>query len=165
MRLTRNTRKNKMLTLVISHYIYLNREQRYKLFDGENIETFGVSVPVWFDKGTTSEPAKEVFCRYLVKNVKNHEAIKTLKDGYEINIPQSVRPLAKFEEQEDYSINSKKKISNYFDRSLKLLDPEDGGAEWLEFKQYATMKHKRKKVEVVHSVEIKDIRILENTLS
>ena len=155
-----------MLTLVVSHYIYLNRDERYKLFNGENVETFGVSVPVWFEKGNTSEPAKEVFCKYILKNVKNHETIKALKDGYEINLPQSVTMLNKIKEglTEDQLTNLKK-IYDRLDRSSKLLDAEDGGAQWLEFKQYLNMNFKRKKVEVVHSVEIKDISILEKTLN
>lgn len=155
-----------MITLVISHYIYLNRDERYKLFNGESVETLGVSVPVWFDKGSTSEPAKEVFCQYLVKNNRNHEVIKTLKDGYEINLPQSIAFLKKMKEGfDEKQLLDHIKGNDFFDRSIRLLDAEDGGAEWLEFKQYASMRLKKKKIEVVHSVEIKDISILQQTLN
>lgn len=155
-----------MLTLVVSHYIYLDRDQRYKLFNGETIETSGISIPVWFEKGSTSEPAQEVFCKYILKNQRNHETIKALKDGYEINLPQSVAliNLMKTKTEED-GLESLRKLYEHYDRSLKLLDPEDGGAKWLDFKQYANMTFKKRKVEVVHSVEIKDKAILESTLN
>lgn len=155
-----------MLTLIVSHYIYLNRDERYTLFNGNTVETVGVSVPVWFEKGSTSEPAREIFCKYKITNIKNHKIIKVLKDGYEINLPQSTTLINKLATTNDSKqLENLKKIFSNFDRSLKLLDAEDGGAEWLEFKQYDKMKFKKKNVEVVHSVEIKDIRILEKTLA
>lgn len=154
-----------MLTLILSHYIYLDRAERYKLFNGESVETSGISIPVWFEKGSTSEPAQEVFCRYKIKNVRDHESIKSLKDGYEINLPQSVALIDKIKSGIDNeTFESLKKLYELYDRSLKLLDPEDGGAKWLSFKQYGTLTYKRKKVDVVHSVEIKDIEILKKTL-
>ena len=55
-----------MATLTVSHYIYLSREQRYELNDGKDIEIVGICVPVWFQKGNTSEPAQEIFCKYKI---------------------------------------------------------------------------------------------------
>ena len=57
-----------MATLTISHYIYLTKEQRYALHERQPIEAIGISVPVWFNKGNTSEPAKEIFCKYQIAN-------------------------------------------------------------------------------------------------
>ena len=59
-----------MATLTISHYVYLNREQRYDIHDLKPVEVIGVSVPVWFNNGNTSEPAKEVFCKlFCIENM------------------------------------------------------------------------------------------------
>ena len=57
-----------MITLATSHNIYLTHEDRYALVKGQTVESVGVSVPVWFIKGTTSEPAVEVFCKYVLTN-------------------------------------------------------------------------------------------------
>jgi hypothetical protein len=56
-----------MLTLTVSHNIFLTKKQRYELSVVEStLEVIGISFPVWFYKGKTSEPAKEVFCKYIL---------------------------------------------------------------------------------------------------
>jgi len=57
-----------MLNLTIQHFIHLARDQRYALHEGIELVVVGVSIPVWFLDKVTSEPAKEVFCRYYLKN-------------------------------------------------------------------------------------------------
>ncbi|NIQ13767.1 MAG: hypothetical protein GTO02_04995, partial [Candidatus Dadabacteria bacterium] len=47
------------MKLVISHNLFLTKEQRYKWHDGEDLEVVGVSVPVWLDEKKSSEPATE----------------------------------------------------------------------------------------------------------
>ena len=80
-----------MTTLIISHYLYLNREQRYLLHENkEPIEVHGISVPVWFQKGNTSEPAKEVFCKYRITNETTTKSITATNCGYLINLPQMI---------------------------------------------------------------------------
>jgi hypothetical protein len=61
----------------------------------EKIEVIGASVPVWFYRGNTSEPAKEIFSKYILTNLETNEAILRTKEGYQINLPQKVdiRPL------------------------------------------------------------------------
>ena len=36
-----------MIRLTILHNIHLNKDKRYKIYQGEDIETVGVSVPCW----------------------------------------------------------------------------------------------------------------------
>ena len=55
-----------MATLTISHHIYLTDEQRYKIHNGEYLSLQGIARPVWFYKGSTSEPAQEIFCPPLI---------------------------------------------------------------------------------------------------
>ena len=76
-------------TLTISHYIYLTREERYALFEGKRLETIGVSVPVWFRKGDTSEPTQEVFCKYTITNKLSFRSIVQNDEGYTLNLPQT----------------------------------------------------------------------------
>jgi hypothetical protein len=130
-------------TLTISHYIYLTREERYGLFRGEKLETTGISVPVWFRKGDTSEPAQEVFCKYIITNSLSFKSIVQTDEGYALNLPQTFYG-------KDNSTTAK-----------KLLDVEDGGCEELTYRQYSKID---KNVGVVHFIEIKPIEILLDTL-
>ena len=60
-----------MLSIAIHHNIWLTRDQRYAIHDGAEIVVVGVSIPVWVHNNkVTSEPAKEVFCKYYLKNPK-----------------------------------------------------------------------------------------------
>ena len=56
------------VTLTIHHNIFLTREERLSLHSGESIETIGYAIPVWTEGEATTEPAKEVFCRYYLLN-------------------------------------------------------------------------------------------------
>ena len=71
-----------MLTLVISHNINLSREERYNLHQGKPVTTVGVSVPVWFEKGNTSEPAQEVFVLYRLTNTSDDYALWEFNEKY-----------------------------------------------------------------------------------
>jgi hypothetical protein len=146
----------RMNVLIISHYIYLNREQRYELHSGKKIEVVGISIPVWFNKGTTSEPAKELFCKYQITNEPKEKEITPFEEGYIINLPQ--KPDLDEQEMNLYfSVETK--------TSENLLDIKDGGSEELEFKQYSKIKKDNKEFNVLHFVEIKTEEVLKNTLS
>lgn len=126
-----------MATLTISHYIYLTKEQRYDLHNGKEVSVIGVSVPVWFQKGTTSEPAQEVFCEYTLSNKDKNKFVEIKGGSYEVA----------------------------FKDSLRLLDIEDGGSEYLELKQYDIIKVFGRDFSVVHFIEIKPLEVLVESLS
>lgn len=125
-----------MITIAVSHNIYLTYEERYSLHENKKIETTGISVPVWFYKGSTSEPGNEIFCKYLITCQKGERPIKHNQQGYEINITNS----------------------------LNLLDLKDGGSEWLNFKQFNKVKKGKIFYNFIHFVEIKPIEILLRTI-
>lgn len=129
-----------MATLVIAHNIFLTKEERYKLHSGEPIEVTGVNVPVWFEKGNTSEPAQEVFCKYRITNTKENKAIVPFDEGYNISIPKEAE-------------------------TIKLLDIKDGGCEWLYFRQYGEVHQKKKKFNIIHDVEFRPLEDLTDTLT
>jgi hypothetical protein len=129
-----------MATLTVSHNIFLTRDERYRLHKGEKLIVTGVSVPVWFKKGSTSEPAQEVFCTYELTNEPGEKPISTIENGYLINLPQK----------------SEKSPAS----SIGLLDINDGGSEWVEFRQYNTVYRDGKKYNLVHFVEVKPIELL-----
>jgi hypothetical protein len=157
-----------MLTLTILHNIYLSKEQRYALSKGEKIEATGVSVPVWFYQGSTSEPAIEVFCKYVLENNGEKSGVVFQKDGYRIKLPQF---------PENYSVPKvKDKVmtmddyEQWYKTSIPasgkdLLDLEDGGLQSMEFKEYGKVVKNEDAIGLMHTIEIKPIEMLTNSLS
>lgn len=135
---------NNNLSLTISHIIFLDRNQRYDIYEGKECNLIGVSVPVWMKKDKTSEPASEVFVKYKITTNSNKTIIKHNKEGYEIS-------LCDLETLNDN------------DPDIKgLLDIKDGGSEWLAFKQNKKFKMKNNKnLNLVHFVQMKPLEELE----
>lgn len=162
-----------VLTLAILHKIYLTKEERYSLVNKEKIEIIGVSIPVWFYKGNTSEPALEVFCKYIITNDEKDYPISTHKQGYQINIPQ------KEKEENDKLIISddnwrrlpiSDKINLVSIRKTQpsaeaLKDIADGGSEYLFFKKMNQVEKEGKIMHMIHTVEIMCIEDLEKSFS
>lgn len=139
------------LTLTVSHNIFLDRNQRYDLFNGNKLEVVGVSIPVWYYKGKTSEPGNEVFCKYKIIPCEYKIFVKHYGEGYEIYLPKQ-------------SFNPEDNKSNPL--TLKnILDHEDGGIEWIAFRQFGKASKNKKPVNIIHFVEIKTIEELEKTMS
>lgn len=148
-----------MATLIISHNIYLNREQRYALHERTPQDAVGISIPVWFHKGNTSEPAKEIFCKYQITNDSSIKAVVPTNDGYIINIPQHIKFKSNSisEEVRDF-------LNQNISTSEKLLDLKDGGSEWLDFRSFGKISHNEIIYNVIHFIEIKPMESLLSTL-
>jgi len=131
-----------MLTLTVSHNIFLTKKQRYELSVVEStLEAIGISFPVWFHKGKTSEPAKEVFCKYILSINDKKKAISKYSEGYIVNLPKYLD-----------------KISMPIFDALK--DEKDGGREMLQYKEYSSSKIKSTRYNIIHIVEIYDKSVL-----
>lgn len=128
--------------LAVSHYIYLTRDQRYHLADGLTVEVVGVSVPVWFKSGSTSEPAKEVFCKYVLSSDTEFYGVSAFNEGYKINLRNLDRSV---------SLNM-------------LLDIKDRGIEEFIAKGYGKVIIEGKTFSAFHCLEIKPIELLTDTL-
>jgi len=161
-----------VLTLSISHNIYLTKEERYALESTSPVSAVGVSIPVWFYKGNTSEPALEVFCKYLLTNIKQDSPIIRMRDGYKINIPQlppEYEETEKLTNEQWRNMSEEEKDVWYHENELpmcgkNLLDPVDGGGSYLCFSQYKKVKKNDKLLDIVHHIEIKKIEELENSM-
>lgn len=136
----------KKQTLLISHYLYLTKEERYSVAAGNTVEVIGVNIPVWFSSGKTDEPAEEVFCKYILSNSKDDFSIREFDEGFEINLPQINMK------------NTKKPLSQ------SLLDVRDGGCEEIFFKEETKIEIQEKTYKVLNYVEIKPIEVLISTL-
>lgn len=80
------------IALFVTHNIFLTEDEASRVADGHTVSTTGHCVPVWIDAktGNTTEPAKEVFCQYVVHNSPETEReVRVMpKKGYEIFIPK-----------------------------------------------------------------------------
>lgn len=158
-----------MIKLTIQHNIHLTRDQRYAIHEGIELIITGISVPVWFKDDVTSEPAKEIFCKYYLKNSnKNNLPIQILKDGYEITIPYRTGNKLNISDEEWRRLNRDEpdKLNLMYDRligevsSINLLDVKDGGSKNLSFRESNKTKKDNKLLNVMHFVNIKSIENL-----
>lgn len=157
-------------TLTISHYLYLTKAERYAWQIGQQVDVVGVSIPVWFCKGISSEPAIEVFAKYHL--IPSPEIfIKHVDDGYEITVP--IAPATEFVPLSDdiwksLTLEEQEKWyeANEPTPSLRmLLDNKDGGSKYLAFCQHSKVRKNKRVLNVVHFMEIKDIDALTKTLT
>jgi len=153
-----------MLALTIHHNIRLTRAQRYELHEGTDVEVVGVSVPVWFMGKATSEPAKEVFCKYYIKNTKREHPIKMLSNGFEITLPNrpGSRPDKEISNDEWREMRQHQKDMYYAQfvpeiSSKCLLDIPDGGSKRLNYREQNKVKHDDEFMSIMHYINIGDM--------
>lgn len=162
-----------MLSLAIHHNLWLTKEQRYAAHEGIELIVIGISVPVWVsDNRVTSEPAKEVFCRYYIKNPKYDVPIQIVKDGYEICLPCREVPLPEMSDEEWRHLNFHEplKLDEHYQKTTRsvssrnLLDLADGGSKCLMFREHNKAKRGDNFVNFIHFVNIADMEELTSTL-
>jgi len=160
-----------MLSLAIHHNVWLTRDQRYALHDGIDLVVVGLYVPVWVsNQRATSEPAKELFCKYYLKNPKTDEQIQIVKDGYEITLPnrQGNLPNLTDEEWRDLNLNNPDNLKNHYSKcdkavnSNNLLDTIDGGSKHLSFREHNKIENET--INVIHFINMVEIEELTKSL-
>jgi len=154
-----------MLSLTIQHNIHLTREQRYALHEGVDIVVVGVSVPIWFMEKVTSEPGREVFCNYYLRNTKEETPVQILENGYEVTLPH--RPGQKLEIRDEewrrLTMEDPDKLrSMYADlvhevSSKNLLDIQDGGGKCLVYREHNKIKKGEAMLSIMHFIQINDL--------
>lgn len=159
-----------MIALSILHNVFITPEDIQKLKNKEDVTVVGCSVPVWYSRGTTSEPAEEVFCRYKLTTKSELLPVRIMKTGYHINIPAWPEDY----KEPDMPVEVWKKLSererevwmheNQVPPSLKRLLPiEEGGNNKLLFKEIQG--DRVKKDIIIHVIELKTMDYLESTIS
>lgn len=161
---------DKIFTLSISHFLYLEENERLDLIDGKEIEVLGINVPVWFYKGNTSEPAEEIFCLYnLTNNLEDYPVSKTLK-GYKINIPQDL--LSEFDYNNILNTIDEVWHRNTLENKLsiikkyknKVFTNKEEGLKKLFFKRFIKNINRDKVINTIHTVDIIPINVLKESL-
>ncbi len=149
-----------MATFTASHYLYMTKQQRYDLHSGKEVQMNGVLIPVWFEKGNTSEPAKEVFCEYTLRNTRKKSGVEFNKKGFVIDMPYF--EIAGGENTDREILRA---AQQRIGTSELLLDLDDGGLEHCEFRYFHKKTIAGKKHNVIHFVEIKPLDVLDDTMS
>lgn len=156
-----------MMILTISHNIFLTKEQRYALVSGEEQVVVGVNVPVWLDQGYTSEPAREIFCKYYINNKNSDRLVSCGKDGYSISLPSKGNYLRlRRPTDEEWRSMSLDDRESWYEKNMippcaeSLLDLKDGGGGYLRFRYRSNLSKNEQKIPVYHFVEIKPIEDL-----
>ena len=161
-----------MLSLTIHHNIHLTRDQRYALHEGIDIISVGFSVPIWFMNKMTSEPGKEVFCRYYLKNDKEDSPIQIIRDGYEITIPHRPGEPLKMSNDEWRRLNREdpEKLRAMYDGLVKevssknLLDIQDGGGQCLVYREHNKVKKDDSMLSIMHFIQVNDMEHLTGSI-
>jgi hypothetical protein len=154
------------IVLSISHNIFLTEKQRAQIDAREVVEAVGVSVPVWFFKGSTSEPASEVFCKYILTNIEEDYPIQATENGYKINLPQIPQDYKESNKPKSWNDFTPYKQSQWYKKHPTPLSSKNLIVEGiLAFKRYNKSVEFGKKTTIVHSVEIRHMETLEASLS
>jgi|688.fasta_scaffold43995_3 hypothetical protein len=160
-----------MLRLTVHHNIHLTKEQRYALHNGEDVAVVGVSLPIWTHKNVTTEPGREVFCQYILKNPKQELPIKILTNGYEITIPyrEGTKLEISNEEYRKLVLENPEELERLYEKTIRevssknLLDIKDGGSEFLNYKELNHAMVKQKEIHIMHHVTIGTYEKLEKS--
>lgn len=163
-----------MLSLSIHHNIHLTKQQRYDLHESKDVITVGVSVPIWYNETMSSEPGKEVFCNYYLKNPKKEIPIHIMDDGYEIAIPyrEGTDLGISDEEWRHLNMNDPDKLKELYKNQLievsskNLLDIKDGGnGGTMNYREHNKIKKNDQYLNIMHYVCIEPVEILFSSLT
>jgi hypothetical protein len=159
------------LGLIIHHNIFLNREQRYALHDGQDIEVCGISVSVWCRGKVTSEPGREIYCKYLLRNLGEDQPVKMVKEGFEICVPNK-RQVNSNISNDIWRNFSPQEMDEYYSlfkngaSTHNLLDIKDGGSEALMYREHNKIRYADdEKITIIHLIQIRDEKIFYDSCS
>ncbi len=152
-----NYKQKKFYTPVfLNHLIFLNEEQRYKVYEGEQVEAVGSLYQSSFVKQKTIDEniiRRETFLKYKIDNRKSPVELEVLPNYYRIHIPLKNINVDNIES------NSK---NEYFMEDI--LNEEDAGKRQIAFISKTIYKNTIPNLIFIHNVEIKDIEFFEKSI-
>lgn len=158
--------------VTFQHHIFIEKELRNSLLDGNPIETVGMFTPVWFWRGKTSEPAAEIFAQYtLINDLASDISVNQNPKGFTINIGM---PWAFYVDQlsdEQLASMSERRLERWHLKNapiydlMNLADKEHGGNERLSFSRKESRDESGMMVDILHFIKIADVEQLESTIA
>lgn len=168
---------NNKLLLCVDHKIFLEEEEFNILKNNEFLEIQGICVPVWLNilNGKTSEPAEEVFCKYIIYNDKENESFIGLnkENSYEIFLPQNKNwiPPKKIDFEKLVNLSYKERLIEEEKRNIWWeKNPKPPCLEslmeskFLNFEIRKVENFKNTKVIIKHDVQIKSMETLRKSM-
>ena len=161
-----------MIRLTVQHNIHLTKDQRYALHEGIELVVVGLSTPIWCQDNLTSEPGKELFCRYYLKNPKKDSPVQILENGYEITLPyrQGQKLSISDAEWRRLTMEEPKKLAAMYNSlvnevsSKNLLDIKDGGSKKLIYREHNKIKKKDSMMNIMHFINIGTVESLTESI-
>jgi len=154
------------MILTISHNIFLTKEERYALVQGEEVSVIGVSIPVWIKKSLIPAPPAEMFCEYILKRGEE-QSVTSIPTGYKIKTPpeQNNGWLKRISNDSWRKMSEDAKNLWYVKHAKpttgQLLEFKNGGSDgFLTFNCHDVMQ----KMNVYHFIEIKPMETLVESL-
>lgn len=152
----------KQLSLTVLHNIQLTRAEAYDLHAGKEVAAIGVSVPVWICDSYTSEPAKEVFALYVLKNTKKETPVQIMTYGYIVTLPNRAATSLDISDEEWRRLNRDEPavLEAMYRRlveeasSKNLLDRKDGGSGRLFYREHNKVKREKNLLTIIHYLTI-----------
>ena len=157
---------NPTLSLAIHHNILLTSNERQLLQGETTVKVVGVSVPVWCLGDKHSEPAKEVFCNYYLKNSNIETPVQRLADGYAIFIPNKQGKAPPALTDDEWRKLTEKEKEDYYTlwvpqiSTKNLLDVKNGGCGCLKYREQNKIKFQNKIIKIMHYIHINPIEVL-----
>ena len=152
---------------MISHLIFLTREERYVLVNRKDVNVVGVNIPVWVTDKDCAEPAQEVFCRYLLSNHEDNLRVTMISDGYAVNLPQQFESVAPELTNDQWRVMTCEQQDRWYAKHQSIPTAEnlrdflDGGGEYLKFR-YISLTAEQK---TIHNFEFKTLESLVDSLT
>lgn len=152
----KNKSKNYYVPVFYNHLIFLNEDERYSLYEGNEIEAIGSiykSQLLYKKNDEIDLYSKETYLKYIINSKKNDECIQVFPNYYKIYVPlQNI-------DFEDDDIFSKNECF-----MEDILNEEDAGKKKIHFRYKKVYKNKSPNIVCIHSVEIKDISFFKESV-
>ena len=134
--------------IVLNHVIFLTEEQRYSLYEYDDVITTGFLIQYRIKKGKYDVKHDEIICQYVISTYQEEEIVQVFPNHYKINLPVNESHLP---------------ANNTTVDSHDIINKKDGGRESIFFEAIYTDVEKR--MQGYHKVEIKDMKMFTKSLS
>lgn len=149
--------QNYYVPVFFNHLIFLNEEERYALYEGNEVEALGsvYKSQIGYTKDATVDLyAKEIYLKYIIDSSKTDNYIQVFPNFYKIHVPLK---NMYFEDDDFFS-----KEECFME---DILNEEDAGRKKIYFRYKKIYKNQKPNIVCIHTIEIKDISFFESSVS
>ena len=151
-----NKNKINAYPLFISHHIFLTKEQRYDIYEGSKVHTFGSIIETTNLNNKKEFFPHEIFVDYVLDTEPSSNVVEIRKDKYHVHLP--IKFIHGDMDLENLNTD------DYF-YSEDLLDIDDGGRQEIYFKWKRIYTDENKKIVTLHNFNLRDIEVFKTSYS